>query len=742
MGINSLEKFRYSSDTPQKKTSPAPSPAAPTQENPSRKAPEKDNANIAEKIEKFSHGDTTILDSPELVEGIADYLFKLYLDGDMRQALLLLECFGEAALNKKIEHRERSLIVLSLVAEKVLEENNEDLLEAIAQMLVRWLKKETEFIAGFEFICAQLSKLIQKMLDVGLWYQAEDLIAALQSIRIGDIPKKRLFRQIVKKSQRSIAEKRLLDALTYTYMKQEDEKSNIAGTLLLQFGDNSVPHLLNTLLRCQDRSLRYRLLELIPEAGAEAVPHLVRELESSSPWYFTRNLLHILGKIADPAEISAVTPFLKHEDIRIQWEAVEYLDKMQDDIKRSRLLEALKIISDSLKPEIIEKLGPLQNETVNDTFVGLLNDISSFTPELQNEIVLEICKYLADYPRQSSLAALDGLLADEKQKKNFTDKTLSSINKCRNSLEKYLGGTRTKPEENGNSSDTGQAQADLPSGNVSHDDETELAIPQWLRHFCEQEDSPPELIKHLHRRKEFYTQLDKKEFEVLTGLLNHRVCNNNEVLTSIGDVHSTLFFIEGGEVRLDFPRDDSKIEISKLKAGDLFGHYIFMNGSEWEVSLTAIGEVEAYTFDQEQLLRLQTDHGHLCQLLLEYCKTNDVIMKLFEASDVRTMDNSAGTAVPLNGDIGDHIADTKITCSDPSGICFCLVIPDGTDHTLFAEKNLIITMKSDTDERSRAKARVLGLRYFPEPHQVCIMAGFSDSTELANYSIEEISLSF
>ena len=97
--------------------------------------------------------------------------------------------------------------------------------------------------------------------------------------------------------------------------------------------------------------------------------------------------------------------------------------------------------------------------------------------------------------------------------------------------------------------------------------------------------------------------------------------------------------------------------------------------------------------------------------------------------------------MPLTGDIGDHIADTKITCTDPSGICFCLTMPEGTDPSLFAEKDLTITMKSDTSENSKAQARVLGLRYFPEPHRVCIMAGFSDSIELESYSIEEISLS-
>ncbi len=639
----------------------------------------KNNNDLAEKIQRFSQGDTSILDSPELVEAIAGYLFRLYQDGNMSQSLLLLECFGEAALNEKIEHRERSLIVLSLVAEKVLEENNEDLLEAIAQMLVRWLKKETEFIAGFEFVCAQLSKLIQKMLDIDLWYQAEDLIAALQSIRVGDIPKDRLFRQIVTRSQRSIAEKRLLDSLTYAYMKKDDDKSEIAGTLLLQFGDNSVPHLLNTLLRCQDRSLRYRLLELIPEAGADATPYLAKELKNSPPWYFTRNLLYIMARIADPSELPVITPFLKHKDIRIQREAVEYLDKMHTEIKRTHLLEALDISHNSLKPEIIEKLGPLQDEKVNRAFLGLLDTISTFEVDMQNAIVTKICSCLANFPKSETVGVLEKLIKNPELYPNFTEKTIARIEKCLTALKRNLregavpDQTTTSEKTPGRPSPERHQQRQPSNISPTKNEpgkETETTLPEWFQHFCEKEDTPEATIKHLHRRKDLYSRLTHAEFLVLSSLLKHKIYQENEVITAIGDVHSTLFFIEGGEISLGFPEDDSQTSLRNLKAGDIFGHFIFMNGSEWEVSLTARHTSKVFTFDQEQLLRLQTVYPDLCQVILEYCRTNDITMNLLESATRKAMECSSAGPVPFTGNVGDHIAETTITYAESFGFCF------------------------------------------------------------------------
>src|SRR6056297_2379321 len=90
---------------------------------------------LAAKIHHFNKGNTAVLDSPEIIEAVSDYLLKLYHDGDMQHSLLFLEKLGEDTLSPSVAHRERSLMTLSMVAGKVHEDRNEDLLEAIARML-------------------------------------------------------------------------------------------------------------------------------------------------------------------------------------------------------------------------------------------------------------------------------------------------------------------------------------------------------------------------------------------------------------------------------------------------------------------------------------------------------------------------------------------------------------------------------------------------------------------------------
>ena len=105
------------------------------------------------------------------------------------------------------------------------------------------------------------------------------------------------------------------------------------------------------------------------------------------------------------------------------------------------------------------------------------------------------------------------------------------------------------------------------------------------------------------------------------------------------------------------------------------------------------------------------------------------------------MDHPKNPGAPLTGDIDDHIADTNINYTDTSGICFCLTMHTGTSHTLFADKKLTIFLEGVAAEKKSLPARVLGLRYFPDKHKVCLMAGFTEPCDFENYTVESIALS-
>jgi hypothetical protein len=115
-------------------------------------------------------------------------------------------------------------------------------------------------------------------------------------------------------------------------------------------------------------------------------------------------------------------------------------------------------------------------------------------------------------------------------------------------------------------------------------------------------------------------------------------------------------------------------------------------------------------------------------------------MNLLDAATKRAIERAGGAPVPFTGNVGDHLADTKITYSDNSGICSYLKMPAGAEPTLFADKDLFISLRGASTETKSLDSKVLGLRFFPQSNNLCIMARFQQETELDGYSIEQISL--
>ena len=703
---------------------------------------------LEKRLRNFNEGETEVFDTPGLIKVIAQYILDLYHKGDMGNALILLENLGEAALSDSIEHREKSLIALSLVAEQILDEENEDLLEAISQLLIRWLKKETEFIAGFEFICLQLGNLVQKMLDLGLWYQSEDLIVALQNIKLGRNKKNRVLTQVISKIQSRIADTHYLKQLTESYVDETNDKSDVAGTLLIHLGDRSAPHLLQTLANCEDKTQRFRLIDLIPAAGAEAIPSLVEFLQNDPPWYLARNIIHMISKIDDPSLYVFIKPFMGHKDIRVQQEVIECLNKMNGSGKTDRLLDALNVCNDSLKPQLIRILGPLRKRKIGSVFIGLLNNYTIFAKHLREDIVKEVCRFMPDYPSEKAIATISALLLQKQTRDSFSQPTLHLIQETLLKLQQVFDSIPQQDLEDFITAiEIPDEELRVPHSTEEQNDELSASKTQpaatlsWLEQALSGNDLSELLKRHVQNRKDFYNQLSHDEFLAFTSLLVHRVLKKDEYLVSIGDVHSTLYFIEDGEISLTFPEDGSTAIFKNLQSGDIIGHDIFMNGSDWTVSLQAQNHVEVFLFDQEQLLHLQPSFPSLCKHVLNYSKSNDVIIRLHETVSSRSAHPVDSEPVPFTGNIGDFLADTEILGFFSFGFCFSCILPQGIDCKLFADRELTVSLESANAEPRKIKALTLGLNFYEkEDRKMCVFAKFEQEFDVSDYKFTTISL--
>ncbi len=110
------------------------------------------------------------------------------------------------------------------------------------------------------------------MLQMGLWYQTENLIIILAQIQKGTLPKNNLIRQTISKVHSSLAEEAFLKNLVDVYLDKKEDRRDIAQCLLLHFGSKAAAVLVQYLVDCKDREKRFSLLEFIPTTGKVALP--------------------------------------------------------------------------------------------------------------------------------------------------------------------------------------------------------------------------------------------------------------------------------------------------------------------------------------------------------------------------------------------------------------------------------------------------------------------------------------
>lgn len=702
---------------------------------------------LQERLKIFHEGNTSIIDRPGLITVITQYILDLYNKGDMGNALILLENLGEAAISDNIEHRERSLITLSTIAEKVLNENKEDLVEAISLMLIRWLKKETEFISGYEIVCLQLSSLVRKMLDLGMWYQAEIVVVALHNLRKKEPQKSKILLQVIAKVQSRIAESAFLQKLIAAYTDENNTKKDVAGTLLIHLGDWSIPFLIKTLALSENKSHRMRLLDLIPAAGEIAVPALVKNLEKGPPWYLARNIILMISKLADPSLYPHIKPFMKHNDIRVQQEVIDCLKMMDSEERTERLLEAIRTCNDKLKPQLVRTLGPSMEQEVGNAFVGLLNNYSVFDNQIRNDIIREVCRFLPHYTTERAIQSLNALLYSTKEDPTLLPETVHEIQITYDALQISLNGRIDHLSLKPLASFEKETLFHTPKLQKEQKEQQEKPKEQpkdgrnWLESAEDNDAIPDHLKKHLRQRKDFYQQLSHDEFLALSEHLQPEEYGEWQKVVCKGDVHSNLYFIEEGCISIYFHEQTGETKIHNLKKGDLFGHDVFMSGSEWDVTLTALEKTEVIVFDQEKLLTLQRNYPHVKDIILSYCRRKDILLKLYESTLQNPQTIADPVTIPFTGNIGDHLANVTLHHLFSYGFSFSFQLPPGIDSSLFMDRELFMRFDERSPEKE-AKATVLGTRFFEESHRTLyIMARFCDErSSSSDCTISSISL--
>jgi len=710
-----------------------------------------------------------ILHNSEFVDKLGDYLYTLYKKDPEENILKLLEKIGSCACNTEKDLRQRAIFVLSVFIEKISQEKcSPDFLEAVSRLLVNWLQIETEFFAGFPFICVQLQIILQKMLKMGLWYQTENLIIVLSQIHKGIIQKNNLIRQTISKVHSCLAEEAFLKNLVDVYLDKKEDRRDIAQCLLLHFGSKAAAVLIQYLIDCQEKEKRFSLLEFIPTTGKVVVPVCDFCLKQSPPWYVIRNLIIIISRMEDPQLYEMIRPYLTHKDIRVQLQILNSIPRLGGPLVSDRLIEALDYINDELKQQVVVQLSNIGGRDVGKALCSLLEKRGDFAVHVRDELILTLCTKIKFEPSKRSIKVIKELLTERQQRFSEGDRILQVAKDALVSMQLKNTGNGL---HGSHSSSPDSVPADIDAFKVpvateeefesllmgevpaAQEDQESLSISSTVSDKVENQEkveekpdgkknriretileakknlTDPDSAIHFTLWAKLYEEMTTEEFTAFHTALKRKTYQANELIIASGDLQAPLFLLDSGIISLVRNMAGEEVHLSEIGPGDLIGSDIFLTGEAWNLSLYAKKAVSVRIFDLELLLTLQVNFPNLAEKIFSYCSRHDVLQNLLRVLDDP---NAAGTdrtqvqrKSKLKNSTNDKIQQGMILKKLKGGLCFSLPVSSEDKNNITLEYPLKLSVRFSSGDVDYLPASLVGtVRTMIMPGKSVLLARF------------------
>jgi len=725
------------------------------------------NKFIHHRVQQFSSGRKEVLKKDDFAEDIGHYLFQLYQEGDRDKILKIVPMLGVCALDGDSKLRENGVKALSKLTSLLIGSNDLEVFLTLFEALTDWFKCENAFIDGYAYACKQLNTITQKLLaNQKYWQEAENLLTHLHSVQTGSVEKDVSLREVSSKLLEGIATKRILDRLIRSYLSEKKTSSQIAERLLSHLGRRAVICLLNTLMHSESKEERLLLIKLIPESETDVVPVLIECLRKRPPWYIIRNVIFIISELNNPELHDLVLPYLSHKDLRVQQQALSCITKISGKNLKSRMIEALPLVDDKLKMQIIMQFGQVMGENASETLLDLLNTRHAFHAETSTELIVKICIALKYSPSEKAIPALDNLIAERQSygpsdpvtraardtllllKPRYRRSAQSShmeMNQLEIEAHEPITSSRAQSMEQlehdvmtlvsqgemeragkklFDSAVTAAQDKDFSTAELLRDKLIEinpLALSEVIRlgEIIDEEKDTSITNHHIAVWSELYEKMSTDEFNALYYAMRQENYRKHQDIIKIGETEPSLFFLNSGFVSLTCPTGTRNTFLKKLQPGEVIGVGQFFSVSVWTISMTAQTETQMNVLSREQFKPQQDDFPELEAKLHEFCMQYDTIPELLKmaGSDRREFPRYSVSVIINNmlldpyGNTGKRKFKGEMVDISKGGLCFSILISSKENARLLLGRQIITEITLLNGDILKCFGTIVGVKF-------------------------------
>jgi len=633
---------------------------------------------IQDAAAKLALKGTTLFDDSDLLSQAPEVLVHWFFEGKDDSAYKLMEALSLGLEKPDPAIQDLAADTLTRIGNRLVTENRLDQFLSIAPRLIHWVRSRKTFNPTVKSAGRLLQLIAAHFIQARKFERCLPILEAVHHLT-GTTDGDTLLAEFADEMRTSVAENETLSILCTSMMRSDPSESETAKQCLVFLGIHAGEALLNLLAITSNRSERIRIMSVLKEMGHAVLPLLLERLAQGGSWYFLRNLTALLGYFGNETHLSVLTPLLHHEDIRVQKEALNTLYNIGGNQRREILMSLLGSAGEEIKTSIVIMLGGLRHPNAVGPFLEILKN-RPLIPS-QNRIRLEesICRALGRIGDPKALPVLKEITESKhiirgtgsnERVKTAAKEAMESIEKRRKSLERRESMNHTqnnskRPQVTPYTPDTDKDLVQVDALIEKGDTSGAVSLLTYLiretaraKDFQKAEalleklsEADPMALSEIYSAGEFinaekeaaldkdrmaswsplYDTLTPEETHELYFALKELSREANVTLIQQGQKNNALYFIEQGELRVVFEKDDHEYLVQILKKGDVAGTESFFNPTVSTLSVVTQTSVRLNVLDIERLRQCEKKTPALESKLREFCeKQNNTARLLME----------------------------------------------------------------------------------------------------------------